>query len=70
MTLPVKPSVTITSTWPVNTSRPSTLPTKLRLPKSRMSGKASFVSSLPFASSSPMLIKPTVGRCVPNTARE
>ena len=65
MTLPVKPSVTITSTAPEKTSRPSTLPTKFKLVISRSSGNASLVRSFPFASSSPMLIRPTTGPMVP-----
>src|SRR5947209_6468010 len=48
MTFPVNPSVTITSTEPLKTSRPSTLPMKFS-PVSFRLLKASFVRSVPYA---------------------
>ena len=67
-TLPTKPSQTTTSTVPLKMSLPSTLPWKLRWPRSdaaRMSSPASFTVSLPLMSSSPMFSRPTVGRALP-----
>ena len=52
VTLPVKPSQTITSAWPAKTSGPSTLPTKLT-GADLSSWCASRVSSLPLLSSAP-----------------
>ena len=66
VTLPVKPSITITSTLPVNRSWPSTLPMKFRLESLRTSW-TSFVSSLPLVSSSPRLMRPTRGLGVCST---
>ena len=53
-TLPVKPSVTITSTLPSRRSRPSTLPTKSTPTPAASSACASLASWLPFVDSSPI----------------
>ena len=78
----VRPSESLSMTLPVKTIRhdhvncagknvaPSTFPMKFRKVISRSNGNASFVRSFPLASSSPMLISPTTGPTVPNTARE
>ena len=60
-TLPVKPSVTTTSTRSVSTSRPSTLPTKFTSLSWASSSWVVFTSVLPFMDSSPMDISPTLG---------
>src|SRR4051812_21168214 len=57
-TLPVKPSVTITSTAAAGRSKPSTLPAKLSLPSARRS-PASSTSGVPLPCSSPTLRSPT-----------
>src|SRR2546425_1001282 len=67
-TLPVKPSMTTTSTLPEKMSCPSTLPTKLRVDPFRTSW-TSRVRSFPFVSSSPMLMRPTRGLAVWKTSR-
>ena len=54
MTLPTKPSHTTTSAAPSNTSRPSTLPTKLTRGSASSSAYESRTSSLPLVRSSPM----------------
>ena len=66
-TLPTKPSQTMTSTVPLKTSRPSTLPMKLR-PVVFSTLKTSRVRSLPFPSSSPIDIRPIRGDGVPITS--
>ena len=66
-TLPVKPSMTMTSTLPVNRSCPSTLPMKLSV-DSFSTSWTSLVSSFPLVSSSPMLMRPTRGLGVWKTA--
>jgi hypothetical protein len=67
-TLPVKPSVTMTSAAPVKKSRPSTLPMKSTpgpaAPAARRAW-VSFSSGLPFDFSSPMESNATVGRSTP-----
>jgi hypothetical protein len=69
ITLPVKPSVTITSVVPRRRSRPSTLPWN-RMPRVAASSTcASRVSSFPFSGSSPIDMSPTVGASVPYMAR-
>src|SRR4051794_21267924 len=60
-TLPVKPSVTITSCRPPAMSRPSTLPTKFSGP-SLSTRFASTTSAVPFFGSSPTDSSPTRGR--------
>ena len=60
-TLPVNPSVTITSAPPSGTSRPSTLPMKFS-PLASSNSNASCTTALPFDSSSPMFSSPTLGR--------
>ena len=69
ITLPVKPSVTITSHVPLNRSRPSTLPMKFRCFAPRSSGSVSCTSWLPLVSSSPMDIRPTRGLSRPSRWR-
>src|SRR5256885_1871588 len=60
MTLPTNPSHTTTSTGSSNKCRPSMLPTKLS--ELRFNNlNTSFVFSVPFTSSSPSEINPTVG---------
>ena len=69
-TLPVKPSVTTTSTSGVITSRPSTLPTKVP-PAARSASEpsrsawVSFTSGVPFDGSSPIDRSPTRGCSMP-----
>ncbi len=67
MTLPVNPSVTITSTRPLKTSRPSTLPMKFK-PVSFSVLNASLERSLPLVSSSPIDIRPIEGEGFPKTS--
>ena len=69
MTLPVKPSQTTTSTSPWKMSWPSTLPMK-RTGAFSSSSKVSLLSALPFASSVPTLISPTLGSACPRMIRE
>ena len=68
-TLPMNPSVTMTSTVPLYRSRPSTLPTKFS-GSCFISWKASRVSWLPLVSSSPIESSPTLGRRVPKMERK
>src|SRR4051812_41807083 len=63
-TLPVKPSVPITSPGAAGRSKPSTLPAKLRFPPARRS-PASSTSGVPLPCSSPTLRSPTFGRSSP-----
>src|SRR3954454_12452924 len=74
--LPVKPSVTTTSSSPPVRSLPSTLPTKFRpepppfgaLPGAAASRScASFTSGVPLPASSPLDRRPTLGRSTPRT---
>src|SRR5579875_1192314 len=68
-TLPVKPSVTITSTMSLIRSRPSTLPTKETSgPPSPLASRAwvSLTSRLPLDGSSPMESRPMRGSAMPN----
>ena len=65
-TLPVKPSVTITSASPVPIAKPSTLPTKFsRDSVSESTAWAATRSSGPFEGSSPLLSSATRGRETP-----
>ena len=64
----MNPSQTITSALPLNMSRPSTLPMKLRGASLR-ARNASRVTSFPLLSSSPMLIRPTRGVRTPSASR-
>ena len=67
-TLPVNPSVTMTSVFPSKKSRPSTLPTKSKLVPPTPSANrawASFSSGVPFDFSSPMESRATRGRSTP-----
>src|SRR5512132_2126893 len=65
-TLPVKPSVTITSASPVPIAKPSTLPTKFRRDSaSESTAWAATRSSGPFDASSPLLSSATRGRETP-----
>ena len=61
-TLPVKPSVTMTSTGEGMKSRPSTLPKKLSVDIPSRSWCVSLTSGVPLVDSSPMDSSPTVGR--------
>ena len=63
-TLPVKPSQTITSATPEYTSRPSTLPMKLRLTLQQLVRLANEV--VPLVSSSPIESSPTRGCSTPS----
>ena len=63
-TFPVNPSLTTTSATPAPRSRPSTLPMN-RTGAALMRRNASFSTSLPLASSSPMLRSPTAGSSTP-----
>ena len=65
-TLPVKPSVTMTSDTPTSTSLPSTLPMKSGT-RSVMSSWAACASCEPFDGSSPMLSSATRGPITPST---
>src|SRR5215211_435336 len=67
-TLPVKPSVTTTSTLPPARSKPSTLPAKLRPPAASRS-PASSTSDVPLPDSSPTDSNPTCGRSTPKIGR-
>jgi glycerol-3-phosphate acyltransferase PlsX len=67
-TLPVKPSVTTTSTAPASASRPSTFPVN-RTGADHSSGWARRASRLPFPGSEPIVSRPTVGDCNPRRAR-
>src|SRR4051794_22630151 len=66
-TLPVKPSVTITSTVAAGRSKPSTLPTKLSGPPASRSPARS-TSGVPLPCSSPTDSSPTRGRSSPYAA--
>ena len=66
ITLPVNPSLTITSHAPFGTSRASIFPMKLILLPSS-SGYTSFVISVPLPSSAPRFTSPTVGFSLPIT---
>src|SRR5262245_5746557 len=66
-TLPVKPSVTITSAPAPGRSNPSRFPTKLRLPSASRSCAAS-TSGVPLPCSSPTDSSPTRGRSMPYAA--
>ncbi len=71
-TLPVKPSVTITSTRSEGISLPSTKPTKSKSAESAVSeinSCATFSSARPLCSSVPTLSKPTRGRAKPSPLR-
>src|SRR5665213_60730 len=69
-TLPVKPSVTTTSTVPSEISSPSTKPqNSMGRVTLRNICAAPRTASLPFTSSAPTLRMPTVGRSRPRTAR-
>src|SRR5579875_1610543 len=68
-TLPVKPSVTTTSTRPARRSRPSTLPTKRIRGAAARRACASFTSGLPFVGSSPIDSRPTDGSSMPSRMR-
>ena len=65
-TLPVKPSVTRTSTGESTRSVPSTLPMKFKSLSARRSC-ASTTCSVPFLASSPFESRPTAGRATPFT---
>jgi hypothetical protein len=72
-TLPVKPSVTITSTSPASRPPPSTLPAKLsgRAPRGGSAASSScarLVNLLPLPGSVPMVSSPTLGAGTPNAS--
>ena len=64
-TLPVKPSVTTTSTGEGIRSRPSMFPTKLSSGLAAKSWWVSFTRGVPLVDSSPIERSPTVGRSNP-----
>ena len=68
-TLPVKPSVTTTSTSPARRSRPSQYPWK-RSPDRESAAAAARVSGVPLLGSSPLARIATLGRDTPSTRRE
>ena len=70
ITLPEKPSVTMTSQPPLMASLASMLPMKCRSPASsalRSRARVAFCSSVPLLSSAPMFRRPTRGVSTPNT---
>jgi hypothetical protein len=72
-TLPVNPSVTITSSSPASRSPPSTLPAKLSGSAPcggslASSSCARLVNLLPFPGSAPMVSRPTLGVATPSVS--